>query len=172
MKALLTVLTMLVVGFSVNANAIQDKFRIGIHNDKIVIDLGKYSHKKEHYQKKRRHKYHKDNNNHHHKNDRHKYSSRHSKKHNNYCQEHRVYHHHHYEHSHSHGDYANHHNYVPDYYLNNASADVSHCWPVQKKGLWKGRKALIGGKMCRDYGGYTYVVPASRYLIKYRGRYK
>lgn len=45
---------------------------------------------------------------------------------------------------------------------------VGQCWSVQKDGYWRGKPALIGGKMCRDRGGNEYVVPSSRYLIHYR----
>lgn len=179
MKALVTVLSMMLLAVSANVLAVEDRFRVGIHDDKIVIDLGKYSHKKAYSHKENRHKkyrhnkhgYHDD---HHYNNRRYQHSSRCKPK-DNYCVEHHVYHHH-YSHPHSNGDYANHHHYVPGYYMNNhepaVSHSISHCWPVKKKGYWKGRKALVGGKMCRDHSGYTYVVPESRYLIKYRGRYK
>lgn len=157
MKALVTVLSMVLFGFSASALAGGDKFKVGIHDTKIVIDLGHYSHKKDYHHNKHykngysKKKYYRKK--HYHKHSSHDYSYD-------------------YSHPHYHGDYAKHHHYVPDYYIDHHETQASHCWPVQKKGYWKGRKALIGGQMCRDGGGYTYVVPASRYLIKYRGKYK
>lgn len=47
----------------------------------------------------------------------------------------------------------------------------NHCWAVQKEGSWDGHRALIGGQMCRDRSGNTYMLPSSRYLISYLHRY-
>jgi len=43
----------------------------------------------------------------------------------------------------------------------------SRCHPVSKHGLWHGRQAKIGGTMCYDGYGNSYVVPGSRHLIHY-----
>ena len=143
MKVLVTVLSIVMCCFSAHVLAGGGSHpKVGIHGGKIVIDLGHYSHKKAYRRK----------NNYYQKKQTHQHSSSD------------------YNHTHSHGDYAKHHYYVPDYYVDHYEANPSHCWAVKKKGYWKGRKALIGGQMCRDGSGYTYVVPTSRYLIKYRGR--
>ncbi|UAA37816.1 hypothetical protein KIH87_14055 [Paraneptunicella aestuarii] len=47
----------------------------------------------------------------------------------------------------------------------------NHCWGVQKEGFWDGHRALIGGQMCRDRSGNTYMPPSSRYLIRYLHRH-
>ncbi|MEM8986199.1 MAG: hypothetical protein AAGC95_05695 [Pseudomonadota bacterium] len=41
------------------------------------------------------------------------------------------------------------------------------CHPVQKDGYWRGYRARIGGTMCYDGYGGSYVVKGSRYLIHY-----
>ena len=43
----------------------------------------------------------------------------------------------------------------------------SDCHAVSKVGYWHGHKALIGGTMCYDRYGNSYVVDGSRYLIRY-----
>lgn len=143
MKALLTILSIVACCFSANVMAGENYNKVGVQGGKIVIDLGHYSHKKTH-----------------------RYKNKHYR--NKHTHPHALSDHHH---PHSHGDYAKHHHYIPDYYVDHYQAKPAHCWAVKKKGYWKGRKALVGGQMCRDDNGYTYVVPTSRYLIKYRGRY-
>ncbi|MGA0395172.1 MAG: hypothetical protein ACO3MW_14055 [Rhodospirillales bacterium] len=41
------------------------------------------------------------------------------------------------------------------------------CYPVKKKGYWRGHRAKIGGTACVDRYGNTYIVKGSRYLIRY-----
>lgn len=43
------------------------------------------------------------------------------------------------------------------------------CHATSKTGYWYGRKAKIGGTMCYDSYGGSYIVPGSRYLIHYYG---
>lgn len=42
-----------------------------------------------------------------------------------------------------------------------------HCWPVEKRGNWRGHSALIGGTMCKDGYGQPFIKRGSRYLIAY-----
>jgi len=53
----------------------------------------------------------------------------------------------------------------------NYSAPLSNyargCQRVSKQGFWNGRRASIGGRQCIDARGYSYIVPNSRYLIRY-----
>lgn len=183
MKKIILILVS-IVSLSVVANSALagGKFKFDLDDAKIIIDLGSHHHKKHHHNKYK-HK------NHHHsdyhqkkhhskKHKSHRYSSRNQYTNEMYCDEHRVYHHHHGDdyHSHdygkrhhSHHDHTGHEHYTNSGYQMNEYHDyTSHCWPVQKQGYWKGRKALVGGQMCRDSGGNSYVVPSSRYLIKYK----
>lgn len=41
------------------------------------------------------------------------------------------------------------------------------CQATSKTGYWQGRQAKIGGTMCYDAYGNSYVVQGSRYLIHY-----
>ncbi len=43
------------------------------------------------------------------------------------------------------------------------------CHATSKTGYWYGRRAKIGGTMCYDSYGGSYIVPGSRYLIHYYG---
>jgi len=103
-----------------------------------------------------------------------------------YCEQHSEYHHHHKNgqvtHSHEDGKHQHrhkrkrsnvYHGYGQKKYKSN-DFNISyredhplHCWPVQKVGYWHGKKALVGGKMCRNSHGNEYVIPSSRYLINY-----
>lgn len=104
-----------------------------------------------------------------------------------YCKQHDEYHHHHKNGkvTHSHADGAHKHKHKrkrstvyhgygeKKYKTNNFNISYRdeqplHCWPVQKVGHWNGKKALVGGKMCRNGYGNEYVIPSSRYLIEYR----
>ncbi len=49
----------------------------------------------------------------------------------------------------------------------NYNAQGSGCHAVYKTGYWDGHRAKIGGTMCYDSYGKSYVVSGSRYLIKY-----
>ncbi len=44
-----------------------------------------------------------------------------------------------------------------------------NCRKVEKDGYWQGKSALIGGTMCYDSYGQSYVVSGSRYLVRYYG---
>lgn len=162
MKAIITVISIGLFS-SAQALAVDDPFKIRGNGSQIVIDLSHHAHVKKGYRNHR----------HQHKNKRYRHTSRHRVR-DAYCDEHRVNHHHHqdYYHSHTPHNLASAQDYVPDYYLNEHQNNAVHCWAVKKESYWKGRKALIGGQMCRDSQGYTYVEPTSRYLIKYRGRYQ
>ncbi len=41
------------------------------------------------------------------------------------------------------------------------------CQRVSRIGFWNGRRATIGGNSCIDARGYSYIVPESRFLIRY-----
>jgi len=43
----------------------------------------------------------------------------------------------------------------------------SGCHRVSRDGFWNGRRASIGGRQCIDSRGYSYIVPNSRFLIRY-----
>ena len=45
------------------------------------------------------------------------------------------------------------------------------CQRVTKIGYWHGRRAIVGGRGCQDRYGNFYMVPQSRYLIRYAGRH-
>ena len=59
-----------------------------------------------------------------------------------------------YRHGHDHGYY-----------------DDVDCYPVTKAYDYHGRPALFGGTRCRDHYGNAWIVPGSRYFIRYLGRY-
>ncbi|NOX94191.1 MAG: hypothetical protein GXP04_03585 [Alphaproteobacteria bacterium] len=44
-----------------------------------------------------------------------------------------------------------------------------NCRKVEKDGYWHGKSALIGGTMCYDSYGQSYIVSGSRYLVSYYG---
>ncbi len=153
------------LGISSNAWA-GDKFKLDLNDIQLFIDLGHHDDYKKHAHKKHHRKKHKEHR---------RYASNKHYTEEMYCDEHRVYHHHHQDTHHSH-DYGKRHHSHHDHHSEDSSYQMSgyhdytsHCWPVQKHAYWNGRKALVGGKMCRDSGGNSYVIPSSRYLIKYRG---
>jgi len=41
------------------------------------------------------------------------------------------------------------------------------CYPVERVDFYRGRRALIGGIMCYDAFGYSYIRPGSRYVKRY-----
>jgi len=41
------------------------------------------------------------------------------------------------------------------------------CQRVSKFGFWNGRRASVGGQQCIDSRGFSYIVPSSRFLIRY-----
>ena len=43
----------------------------------------------------------------------------------------------------------------------------SSCRRVEKRGVWGGERALIGGTQCFDRNGSAYIVPNSRFLVSY-----
>jgi len=83
--------------------------------------------------------------------------------------------HHHRDRRHARG-HDRHHRDDDHYRPRHHSKDARHhgghdshagCFKVDKVGYHHGRKALIGGKACRDAHGEVYVVPESRYVIHY-----
>ena len=43
-----------------------------------------------------------------------------------------------------------------------------NCQRVSRWSYWNNRHALVGGRACVNSRGYSYIVPNSRYLIRYR----
>lgn len=43
-----------------------------------------------------------------------------------------------------------------------------NCRRVSRWSYWNNRHALVGGRQCVNSRGYAYIVPNSRYLIRYR----
>jgi len=41
------------------------------------------------------------------------------------------------------------------------------CERVSTRSFWNGRRATVGGERCIDARGYSYIVPGSRFLIRY-----
>ena len=51
--------------------------------------------------------------------------------------------------------------------LGNGYNRGTSCSPVRKNGLWRGSRAIVGGTQCFGANGGAYIVPDSRYLIRY-----
>ncbi len=42
-----------------------------------------------------------------------------------------------------------------------------NCHPIHRRGQWRGDRAVVGGTMCYNRQGHSYVIKGSRYLINY-----
>lgn len=61
-----------------------------------------------------------------------------------------------------------HRNNLNSFYYSTPRTNFSRgCQRVSKAGYWNGYRATIGGRQCIDSRGYSYIVPDSRYLIRY-----
>jgi hypothetical protein len=70
-------------------------------------------------------------------------------------------------HTYSHGATYNSHGNAHASHGSNYKAQGNGCHAVYKIGYWDGYKAKIGGTMCYDSYGKSYVIPGSRYVIEY-----
>lgn len=61
------------------------------------------------------------------------------------------------------------HRHYDDRYYGGYSVEPwrARCHPVSKRGYWHGAPAKIGGTMCYDRYGRSYIAPGSRHLIHY-----
>jgi len=58
-------------------------------------------------------------------------------------------------------------NFRSNNFRSNNFRSGSSCRRVEKRGVWGGERALIGGTQCFDRNGSAYIVPNSRFLVSY-----